>query len=133
MNRMLIFSVHLKRTKESDVVGWESGSGNLIPGLLVWQRIQFIAKQILWVNSSSSSSILCDWKDAQAKTYFIYLKLGSNFEATFDITLCHGEGRAPTLPRPGSKSSSHHVHHHNKQSWISVSAAWLKAQAKYSF
>ena len=53
---MLIFSVHLKGTKESDVVGGESGSEDLIPGLLVWQRIQFIAKQILWVNSSSSSS-----------------------------------------------------------------------------
>ena len=55
---MLIFSVHLKGTKESDVVGWESGSGDFIPGLLVWQRIQFIAKQILLVNSSSSSSSL---------------------------------------------------------------------------
>ena len=38
--------MHLKGTKESDVVGGESGSGDLIPGLLVWQRIQFIAKQI---------------------------------------------------------------------------------------
>ena len=60
MNRMLIFSVHLKGTKESDIgcalVKRESRSADLIQGLLVWQRIQFIAKQILLVNSSSSNS-----------------------------------------------------------------------------
>ena len=112
-----------------------SGSVDLIPGLLVWQRIQFIAKQILLVNSSSSSSLwLKRCTKAQAETYFIYLKLGANFVATFDITLCHGGPSYYFASSPRSQVQifiPHHIHHHNKQSWISVSTAWLKAQAKY--
>ena len=136
---MLIFSVHLKGTKESDIgCALVKREGERVDQQISSKDCWFDNESSLLQNKFPQSilqvQVLCDWKDAQAGTYFIYLKLGANFEATFEITLCHGGPSSYfTSSHRVQIFISHHIHHHNKQSWISVSAALLKAQAKYSF